>query len=228
MGREARFRSIPPADDRCAGRASRGEIMDYTALVPYFIASTIFLVAPGPLMAVLIARSVGPDSWGGAAFAAGLSAGVTLIAAAVAFGVGIWAEGRPELLSLAKYVGVSYLLWIAFGMWNDRSAAKEARSQKKGLLASAVAGTVLGAGTPSILLFYMILVPSVVPGGAEGFERIALAVLVTAVSAIVTFFGTVLLAGQITKIVAARTSSANFSRIAAAATALTGVWILAA
>ena len=202
--------------------------MDYSALVPYFIASTIFLVAPGPLMAVLIARSVGNDSWGAAAFAGGLCLGVAAVASAVALGVGMWAEGSPEVLSIAKYVGVSYLLWLAFGMWNDRAKATAAKAQKKGLLSSTVAGAVLGAGTPSILLFYMLMFPSVAPAGMSGLERGTLVVLVTGASAALVFFGTVLLAGQLTKLLAARTSANGFSRIAAAATALTGVWILAA
>src|SRR5688572_19264559 len=137
--------------------------MDYTALVPYFIASTIFLVAPGPLMAVLIARSVGNDSWGAAAFAGGLCIGVALVVSAVALGVGFWAEDRPELLSIAKYVGVSYLLWLSFGMWNDRSKAAADKPQRRGFFSSTAAGTVLGAGTPSILLFYMLMLPSVAP-----------------------------------------------------------------
>ncbi len=202
--------------------------MDYTALVPYFIASTIFLVAPGPLMAVLIARSLGNDFWGAAAFAGGLCLGVAGVVAAVAFGFGIWAEGRPELLSLAKYVGVSYLLWLAFGMWNDRSRAAAARAPRKGLLSSVSAGAMLGAGTPSILLFYMLMLPSVAPAGMNGFERIAVVMVATGASAALVFFGTVLLARQIMMLVSANTTSSTFSRIAAAATALTGVWILVA
>ena len=202
--------------------------MDYTALVPYFVASVIFLVAPGPLMAVLIARSAGTDTWGAAAFAGGLCIGVSLVVSAVALGVGFWAEGRPELLSLAKYVAVTYLLWLAFGMWNDRSSKAATKAHGKGRFASACAGMVLGAGTPSILLFYMLLLPSVGPAGLGGVDRFALVVAVTAASAALVFFGTALLARKLMKIISANTTPGNFSRIAAAATALTGVWILAA
>lgn len=202
--------------------------MDYTTLVPYFVASVIFLVAPGPLMAVLVARSLGSDVRGAVAFAGGLSVGVTLVASAVALGFGIWAEGRPELLSLAKYVGVTYLLWLAFGMWNDRSNAKTDKPASKGLFGSTIAGAVLGVGTPSILLFYMLMLPSVSQTGLHSIDRIATVIAVTSASAAVVFFGTVLLAGQVTRLLAARAPASNFSRIAAAATALTGVWILAA
>ena len=202
--------------------------MDYTALVPYFVASVIFLVAPGPLMAVLIARSLGGGFRGSIAFATGLSAGVLLVICAVALGIGIWAEGKPELLSLAKYVGVSYLLWIAVGMWNDRSSVTSAPKHKESMLGSAAAGAVLCVGNPSILLFYMILLPSVAPAGASSIERMVPVVIVTLVSAIVVFLGTALLARQLNRLIAKNGPSSSFSRISAAMTVLTGVWILAA
>ena len=202
--------------------------MDYMALVPYFIASTIFLVAPGPLMAVLIARSLARDGSGATAFAGGLCVGSLLIICAVAMGLGFWAEGRPELLSLAKYVGVSYLLWLAVGMWNDRSGPASATRGKESGFASACAGAMLCVGNPSVLLFYMLMLPSVAPDGIGNVEQAALVVLVTCASAVIVFFGTVLLARQFNRLLSSRGSSTTFSRIAAAMTALTSVWILAA
>ncbi|MGL6211168.1 MAG: LysE family transporter, partial [Paracoccaceae bacterium] len=87
--------------------------MDYSTLLPYFVALTALAAAPGPLMAMLVARALGRDSGGAAAFAAGLCAGDVLAMCAVAVGVGVWAQDRPELLSVVKYLGVAYLLWVA-------------------------------------------------------------------------------------------------------------------
>jgi threonine/homoserine/homoserine lactone efflux protein len=202
--------------------------MDHSALVPFFLASTIFLVAPGPLMAVLIARSLGRDTKGAAAFAAGLCAGTLLVVCAIAFGVGIWAEGKPELMSLVKYLGVAYLLWLAVGMWNDRSSMTSGQQRKESRLASACAGIALCIGNPSILLFYMLLLPSVAPAGDGGFAHMAPVVLVTVASAVLVFLGTVFLARQLNRIIATPGSSTLFSRIGAGATAMTSVWILAA
>ena len=202
--------------------------MDYASLVPYFIASAIFLVAPGPLMAVLIARALGHGIAGGLAFAAGLCLGCAAVTAAVALGIGFWAEGQPELLSLAKYVGVSYLLWLAFGMWNDRSGVTSAPKQKQGWVAAAVAGIVLCIGNPSILLFYMLLFPSVAPAGPASLDYVAIVVLVTFASAAIVFVGTALLAGQLNRLISSNGASGRFARLSAAATALTAVWILAA
>ena len=49
--------------------------MDYTALIAYFAALTALTAAPGPLVAVLVARSLGKDVKGATAFAVGLCLG---------------------------------------------------------------------------------------------------------------------------------------------------------
>ena len=46
--------------------------MDYASIIPYFAAVAALTAAPGPLMAVLVVRSLERDSSGAAAFATGL------------------------------------------------------------------------------------------------------------------------------------------------------------
>ncbi len=202
--------------------------MDYAALVPYFVALAALTAAPGPLMAVLVARSLGNDWKGATVFAAGLCAGDLVAVCAVALGVGVWAEGSPEWLSLAKYVGVAYLLWLSVGMWNARSGAAAAADHKKGRLASAGAGMALCLGNPSTLLIYMLLLPGIAPAGITGFEQMATIALVTVAAVGGVFFGTILLARQLNRIVASPGSSVTLSRLTAGAVAVTSVWILAA
>lgn len=201
--------------------------MNYMTAGPYFIALAALTAAPGPLMAVLVARSLGRDSRGAAAFATGLCAGDVLAVCAVALGVGIWVEGKPELLSLAKYGGVAYLLWLSVRMWRDRSRIAAAQQSGAGWFASAGAGMALCLGNPSTLLIYMLLLPSVAPAGITGPEHLAMVVLVTLAAVGAVFFGTILLARQLNRIIASPSSSNTLSRVTAATIALTSVWILA-
>lgn len=201
--------------------------MDYMAVGPYFLALAALTAAPGPIMAVLVARSLGRDCGGAAAFASGLCAGDVIAVCAVALGVGVWAEGRPEWLLLAKYAGVAYLLWLSVKMWNDRSAVASAEQQKTSWLASAGAGMALCLGNPSTLLIYVLLLPGVAPAGIVSFEQIALIVLVTFTAVGAVFFGTILLARQVNRMIASPGSSGMLSRIAAGTMAVTSVWILA-
>lgn len=202
--------------------------MDYASIIAYFAAVAALTAAPGPLMAVLVVRSLGRDSKGAAAFAAGLCAGDVLAVCAVALGIGVWAQGSPGLMSLAKYAGVAYLLWLAVGMWNGRSGLASGQQDKRSWLASAGAGMAICLGNPSTLLIYMLLLPGIAPTGFASSEQMALVVLVTFAAVAIVFFGTILLARQLNKIIAAPASSNMFCRITAATIALTSVWILAA
>jgi threonine/homoserine/homoserine lactone efflux protein len=202
--------------------------MEYETILPYFIAVAALTAAPGPLMAVLVVRSLGRDSRGAAAFAAGLCAGDVLAVAAVGLGVGVWAQSMPGLLSLGKYLGVAYLLWLAAGMWNNRSSATSPQPREEGWLTSAGVGMAICLGNPSTLLIYMLLLPSVAPAGFANFEQMAFVMLVTLIAVGTVFFGTVLLARQVSHIITAPASSIMFGRIVAATMGVSSVWILLA
>ena len=202
--------------------------MEYETILPYFIAVAALTAAPGPLMAVLVVRSLGRDTKGAASFAAGLCAGDMLAVLAVALGIGVWAQSVPGLLSLGKYLGVAYLLWLAAGMWNNRAGAASCQPHNEGRLASAGAGMAVCLGNPSTLLIYMLLLPSVAPDGFANFEHLALVLLVTLSAVGGVFFGTILLARQVSRIIAAPASSNMPARIAAAAIGVSSVWILMA
>ena len=202
--------------------------MDYSTVMPYFVTVFVYAVAPGPLMAVLVVRAIGSDFRGAGGFAAGLCVGMMMVAGAVAFGVGVWAKSSPDLLLLIKYLGVAYLLWLAVGTWNSRSADTQSTAQSSSMFASAFAGIALCVGNPTTLLMYLLMVPIIAPAGVAGFEQLALVVLVTFAAVGGVFFGTILLARQLNRIIAAPSSSRMFNRITSVTMALTSGWILAA
>lgn len=200
--------------------------MDSLTFGPYFVALVAYAASPGPLMAVLIARSLGNDRKGATAFAAGLCAGEVVAVIAVILGIGIWAQSRPELLTLAKYAGVAYLLWLAAKLWADRSGAASAPLRKAGWLASAAAGVALCLGNPATLLMQMLLLPIIAPKGIVSLEQMAMVALVTFAAFGLVFFGTIPLARQLNRIISSPGSSGMFNRVTAGAIALTSVWIL--
>lgn len=200
--------------------------MDYLAYGPYFVALVAYAASPGPLMAVLVARSLGNDWQGATVFAAGLCVGEVIAVVAVALGIGIWAQSNPEMLSLAKYAGVAYLLWLASRMWSDRSAVASARPGKAGRVASAAAGVALCLGNPATLLMQMLLLPLVAPTGVFSPDHMGLIVLVTFAAFGIVFFGTIPLARQFQRIISSSRSTAMMNRTTAGAIAATSVWIL--
>jgi threonine/homoserine/homoserine lactone efflux protein len=202
--------------------------MDYLAFGPYFAALVAYAASPGPLMAVLVARSLGNDWKGATAFAAGLCLGEVIAVVAVVLGIGIWAQTNPELLAIAKYLGIAYLLWLAVKLWRDRSGVASTEQRKAGWLASASAGVALCLGNPATLLMQMLLLPIVAPAGVLGVEHMALVILATLAAFGLVFFGTIPLARQFNRIIASPTSTALLSRASAVVIGLTSVWMVAA
>lgn len=202
--------------------------MDYSTVALYVVAVVAYNVSPGPLMAVLVSRSVGHDSKGAMALAFGYCIGDVVAVLAVVFGIGIWAANRPELLSFGKYLGVAYLLWLAVGMWNGGPVAAACAQQKTSWLGSITAGIAICLGNPATLLVFMILLPILAPSGFVSAGQITMALTITFLAAAAVFFGTVLLARQISGLIASPSSTKLVSRVSAAALALTSVWLLAA
>ncbi len=75
---------------------------------------------------------------------------------------------------------------------------------------------------------YLLMVPIIAPAGVAGIEQMTLVVLVTFAAVGGVFFGTILLARQLNRIIAKPASSTMFNRITSATMALTSAWILAA
>lgn len=209
-------------------RNGRESDMDYLAFGPYFVALVAYAASPGPLMAVLVARSLGNDWKGATGFAAGLCVGEVIAVIAVILGIGIWAQSQPEFLALAKYAGAAYLLWLAANMWKDRSSASATQLGAAGWFASTGAGVALCLGNPATLLMQMLLLPIVAPKGIAGIEHATLVLIVTFAAFGIVFFGTIPLARQFNRILSSPGSSCTLNRMAASAIALTSVWILAA
>lgn len=202
--------------------------MDYSALAAYFAALAALTAAPGPVVAVLVARSIGRDSGGATAFAAGLCLGDLLAVCAIAMGLGAWADSGPQWFSLAKYAGVAYLLWLSLGIWNDSSQVSAAEPRRGGWLASTGAGIAVCLGNPSTILIYMLLLPTVAPAGIQTADQLALVIAVTLAAVGAVFFGAIVLARQVKRVIGSPASTMVMNRITAVLIAATSLWILAA
>lgn len=199
--------------------------MDATAWGTYFVALAALTAAPGPVMAVIIARSIGQDGRGALAFAAGLCLGDVVGVCAVALGIGVWAEAKPELFAVIKYVGIAYLLWLAIGIWNSRMQSGSAA--RRNWIGSVGAGAALCLGNPSTFLIYALLLPHVAPNGIAGAEHLGWIVLITFAAVGIVFFGTVLVARQMHRLLTLPATSAVLSRMTAVVIAVTSLWMAA-
>ena len=150
---------------------------DVFAYASIIVALTL---APGPLIAIIVSRSLNRDISGALAFGVGIAAGDVLTIIMISAGLGIWMQSVPELFLLAKFGAMIYLLYIAYGMWCFSSKASDCPEiLKLGWLSNFCAGTITCVATPQTILFYLLLLPRFVDVTKVGMTMVIYIALIT-------------------------------------------------
>lgn len=200
--------------------------MELAAILPYFLALAAVTASPGPLVTVIVTRTLAKDLRGAAAFAAGVCLGDAVAILAIALGIGAWTQGNPEWLAALRFGGVAYLLWLSYQIWRDSQPGTRANGPRRGVLASMAAGTALCLGNPATFIFYLFLLPTAAPEGLSD-PRTLLLVLLVSLAAVGTALGAMtLLAGQLRCIISTPRASMVFGRLMAVILASTSVALL--
>lgn len=136
--------------------------MEAAALLTYMATLGALTLAPGPLVAVLVARSSSQDRAGACALAIGMCVGDVLVILAICAGLGFWLQAHPEIFTVGKYAGVGLLLWMAFRMWSASAAPAAHPAPACGIISSALVGLALCLSSPQTVVMYLVLLPRVI------------------------------------------------------------------
>lgn len=151
-------------------------------------AAALFINAgtPGPSIAALVARVISRGLGSVLPFLAAMWIGEALWLIAAVLGLGFLAEKFYLVFSVIKYLGVGYLLFLAWKMWTApvdiRDDELPASQSSTGLF---LTGMALTLGNPKIMVFYLALLPSIIDlhaitaAGLAELVTVALAVLIT-------------------------------------------------
>ncbi len=129
-------------------------------IIPFAIAAAL----PGPAQGALVARVVSRGGTSGFPFIMGMVTGNLIWLAAAMFGLSALAL-RYELLFIVinellfiviKWLGVAYLLFIAWKLWNAPTAMPETREVDTGGM---VPGMLLTLGNPKAVVFFGAVLP---------------------------------------------------------------------
>jgi threonine/homoserine/homoserine lactone efflux protein len=141
--------------------------------------------SPGPTVVALVSRVIGRGTVGVPSFCAGLMLGDMVWLACALFGLSALASlFQPAFLAI-RYLGAAYLLFLAWRMWTapappPREAAADAAAPTRSR--SLFGGLALALGNPKTMLFYLALLPSLVPiatmDRVTGFAELGATVLV--------------------------------------------------
>jgi len=128
-------------------------------------AGALFVAAgsPGPSIAALVARVLTGGWRSVLPFLAAMWIGEAIWLSLAVWGLAVLAESLHLVFMAIKYLGVAYLLYLAWRMWTAPAELREEalpRQKTTGRLFAA--GMAVTLGNPKIMLFYLALLPSIV------------------------------------------------------------------
>ncbi|WP_246329348.1 LysE family translocator [Chthonobacter rhizosphaerae] len=156
--------------------------MDPMTLIAFAVAFAIAAASPGPGMAAIVARGLGAGFRGAFPMVLGLVAGDLVYLSFAVFGLAAVAQSFGTVFLVIKYIGAAYLVYLAVKLWTANPTASDvAASKEQGPWRTFAAGLSLTLGNPKTMVFYLALLPTLVPLDrltALGFAELAGIVMV--------------------------------------------------
>ena len=152
--------------------------MTLSALLIFAGALVVAAGSPGPSIAALVARVISRGFRSVLPFLAAMWIGEAIWLCLAATGASYIAQSFHTVFVILKYLGVAYLLYLAWKMWTAPAAVKEgdlpAEDSPWRLFLTGMAITL---GNPKIMVFYLALLPSLID--LSGITVVGIAELVT-------------------------------------------------
>lgn len=137
--------------------------MELTTLLLFAGALFIAAGSPGPSVAALVARVISRGHASVWPFLAAMWIGEAIWLTLAVFGLAIVAQTFHLAFLVLKWLGVAYLIYLAWQMWRSAGDTAEGTLPNAGspvtLFLSGIAVTL---GNPKIMLFYLALLPTIV------------------------------------------------------------------
>jgi threonine/homoserine/homoserine lactone efflux protein len=137
--------------------------VDVSALLIFAGALLVAAGSPGPSVAALVARVIAHGWRDVVPFAAAMWIGEALWLTLAVYGLAALAEALHGAFLVVKYLGVAYLLYLAWKMWFAPVVVAPAPVQRSGSpWRMFLAGLAVTLGNPKIMVFYLALLPTII------------------------------------------------------------------
>jgi threonine/homoserine/homoserine lactone efflux protein len=201
--------------------------MQTAELIAYTSMLFSMTIAPGPCMAVVIARTLMKDIKGALAFILGLALARLVFFILVCAGLGLWIQSVPMFFLIGKCAAMLYLLWLAYSMWTHKNEDKaEGNVKKTGILSSCIAGFTTGAISPHYLLLFLLILPQILDVSTLKTSSIGLLAILTFAIGFTTFAGVIFITHRCGQLIKTSNDSSWLNRGLAVAVAASGGWMM--
>jgi len=141
--------------------------MELTSLLIFAGALLVAAGSPGPSIAALVARVISKGFRDVFPFLAAMWIGEAIWLSMAVFGLAFVAQTFHLAFVVVKWVGVAYLVWLAWKMWTAPVTVRDGGMPHEDSPAKLfVAGMAVTLGNPKIMMFYLALLPTIIDLGA--------------------------------------------------------------
>ncbi|MDR3474042.1 MAG: LysE family translocator [Devosia sp.] len=138
--------------------------MDLVTLSAFAVTYAIVCAVPGPGVAAIVARGLGGGFRGAVPMVVGILVGDLIYLSFAAFGLTAIAAYFGAVFTVIRYLSAAYLLYIAWKFWTAKPGAEQIGPKLEEHWSKTVlAGLSLTLGNPKTIVFYLALLPTVVP-----------------------------------------------------------------
>ncbi len=140
--------------------------MSWYGLATFCVAYFLAVATPGPGVAAVISQSLARGVAGAPAFIAGFLVGDLLWFLAAILGLSALAQNAHTAFMVVKYLGALYLLYLAYKLWSAPARPLEADMSPQVARpprALFIGSLMLTLSNPKPMLFFLALLPTVVP-----------------------------------------------------------------
>jgi threonine/homoserine/homoserine lactone efflux protein len=202
--------------------------MTLAVLIAYSGALFIAAIIPGPGITAIVARALGSGFRPTFFMGLGLILGDMVYLTAVILGLAFIAQTFTTAFMLIKIAGALYLGYIAWKLWTGGLLPQNIKEQRStSITMSFLSGLFVTLGNPKTMLFYVALVPTLIPLQAIGVQDYAALVGITFVVLLAVLIPYILLASQARTLLKKPGSLKVLNRSAASILAGTAAYIAA-
>ncbi|WP_318480249.1 LysE family translocator [Photobacterium leiognathi] len=135
--------------------------MSITSGIALFLAMLLSAAIPGSSVLAVVSRSLTYDWKQGLLVVLGVLLADYIFIFLALSGLSAVASVMGEFAIVIKYVGITYLFWLAYITWTSNASVSSTRSPDKATKASSVVvGVLMTLSNPKAILFYMGFFPA--------------------------------------------------------------------
>lgn len=153
--------------------------MTLISAVALFFAMLVSALIPGPSVMAVVSRSIVTGVSHGLVVVLGVLIADFIFICIALSGLMAVSSLLGELAIYIKYVGASYLIWLAYLTWKAKAATDEISGPKNTkLFSNGIAGFFIGISNPKAILFYMGFFPAFIELSSIGIYQVLAIILI--------------------------------------------------